>query len=221
MPTPGELRGKIYIVSRLKHEDLMKSGHAVEASLGDLYKLNASDYWALDVREIYHESDNGYPAYGDTIRGVQVWVQDDWSHTGGEKWEIVEKSLRTSTGKNYVGRIQSKAKAANEDALCLIYTSCSKGSSHTPLDNAKEVHQKLIDANWYTWRTATGVLCNNFIDEHFSQMIWSSNFMKELSGTASAFSGGYIAIIAVGVLSVVIIGATVVKRKKKKNSETA
>ena len=134
----------------------------------------------------------------------------------------MEKSLRTSTGKKYVGRIQSKAKADNEDALCLIYTSCSKGSSHTPLDNAKEVHQKLFDANWYTWRTATGILCNNFIDEHFSQMIWSSNFRRDLTGTASAFSGGYIAIIAVAALVVVIVGATVaVKRKRKTKNKTA
>lgn len=223
MPTLGDLRGKIYIVSRLKHEDLMKSGHAVEAFLDDLYKLNASDYWALDVREIYHQSDNGYPAYGDTIFGVQVWAQDDWSRTGGEKWEIVEKSLKPVSGVNYVGKIQADAKAANEDALCLIYTSCSHGRNHTPLDNAKEVHQKLFNASWYDSTTATGILCNNFIDEHFSQLIWSSNFINVsgnvLSGVASASSNGHIAVVAVAALAVVIVGATVVVKRKKKNEK--
>ena len=229
MPTLGDLRGKIYIVSRLKHEDLMKSGRAVEASLGDLYKINSQNevkYWALDVREIYHQSDNGYPAYGDTIRGVQVWVQDDWSHTGDEKWVIVEKSLKPASGVNYVKKIQADARAVNEDALCLIYTSCSHGRNHTPLDNAKELHQKLFNASWYTSKTATGILCNNFIDEHFSQLIWSSNFVKGsrfASTGASVFNNGRIAMIAVGGLAVaVIIGRAVVfTRKKRKKSKTA
>ncbi|MBQ6163238.1 MAG: hypothetical protein IJK23_02055 [Clostridia bacterium] len=225
MPTLADLRGKIYIVSRLKHEDLMKSGHAVEASSEDLYKLNGSDCWALDVREIYHESDDGYPAYGDTINGVQIWVQDDWSNTGEEKWEIVKKSLKPVLGRNYVGKIQSAAKAAGEDALCLIYTSCSKGIEHTPLDNAREVHQKLFAAGWYDSKTATGVLCNNFIDGHFSQLIWSSNFRRTggkirvgaYSDGAHSSSGRVIVLASAGGGSAlaVIAAAVIYKRKKK------
>ncbi len=222
MPTLGELRGKIYIVSRLLHSDLMKKNIAVEATENDLYAINDGTTikkWALDVRDIYKESDKGYPADCGTVNEVHVYTQDDWSHTGGDKWKIVEKCLKPDSNDKSVDQLHEKAKNNGEDALFLIYTSCSSCSNHTPFDNAKEVHQKLFDASWYTPELFTGVLCNNFIDEHFSQLIWSSNFKDgSVDGNvaASAFSSGYKALIAVGILAIAIIAATFVLRRKKK-----
>ena len=234
MPTLGELRGKIYIVSRLLHSDL--EGHVDEPVVNvpitgpmPLYYSIGEDNknrWALDVRYIYKESDKGYPADGGIVNGVHVYTQDDWSHTGGEKWKIVEKSLKPDSENKSASQLHENAKNNNEDALFLIYTSCSSGSNHTPFDNAKEVHQKLFDASWYTPELFTGVLCNNFIDEHFSQLIWSSNFRDgsesnpagSVDGnvSASAFSSGYKALIAVGLLAIAIIAATFELKRKKK-----
>ena len=182
MPTMGDLRGKIYIVSRLSHSHLMASGHEVEKSTAHLYKTRTNGQtvnWALDVSNFYTGSDNGYPAYGATIDGVQVWMQDDWHHTNGEKFNIIEKSLNPQNNDRCIQDIRNTARNYfDEDVLAFIYTSCSTGDD-TPFYYTKEVHKNLLGSTWFDPRQLyTGILCNNFLDEHFSYKIWSSNFTR-------------------------------------------
>ena len=172
MPTVGELRGKIYVISRLRQKNLDE---------GSAYRLDSGHpdvHWAFDVASTYRQSDDKYPGYCTTVNGVEMWSQDNWSNTANGKWPYVKNSLMADAERNCVKRIRDAAKGAGRSAICLIYTSCSKGIWHNPHDNAKTIHQKLFDAEWYGPDTETGILCNNFVDEHFSQLIYSSNFLS-------------------------------------------
>ena len=170
-PTLDEVRGKMYIISRLGHGDLGESRDYVTD------KNYPNKKWAYDTAGHYAQSDKDhYPAYDTTINDLELWTQDDWSHDGDGKWDIVQKSLKPVTGKAYIGSSHEGAKSMGHDALCLIYTSCSKGVFNNPHDNAKVVHQNLFDSSWYTDEIFTGILANNYADEHISSLVWSSNF---------------------------------------------
>ena len=189
VPTLGEVRGKILVLSRLNtdndHIDF------------DYNMPGSNDQWALDLdhwnKSGGAELEDHAAAHTASGSNYDVWVQDNYKHTGGDKKEYIKKTLYGNKGDGYTNGTQyhyDQSKINSKDAWILNYTSASHKSVpyRTPFDLAKEIQQWMFDRsdeyNRVSERivdtdTFTGILAFDFVDGLLSTFIYKTNFHRD------------------------------------------
>ena len=202
VPTLGEVRGKILVLSRLNTDNDYEDFN---------YDTPGTDYqWALDLDHWNNsngaESEDRAAAHTASGHNFDVWVQDNYKHTGGEKKDYIQKTLYGNKGDGYTNGTQyhyDESKKNGKDAWILNYTSASHKSVpyKTPFDLAKEIHQWMLDRsddyNRESERiirtdTFTGILAFDYVDGLLSTFIYKTNFKRDYITVHGRDTGGKI-----------------------------
>ena len=105
----------------------------------------------------------------------EVWTQDNYDMTAGDKWTWVTGSVTGASEK------QASASENGKKAWVISYTSVSKLLSGVyPLSAARDINKNLKTAAWWdeTPDIFTGVVCSDFADEQLAQLIYKTNFAE-------------------------------------------
>lgn len=172
VPTLGEVRGKIVIMSRLYVDPVRFDVTDPKTGKAGKWAINAHTWKESAPYAIARDGS------GDTINsldravtdgkyGCEVWTQDDWKHNGSDKKPFIQNSLlgvnahatdlRTCYPDGTFGTEYRRSEALSKGRFAWIfnYASCSHGKD-TPFNNAKEVHQWLYDRS-YLYHEGAGV----------------------------------------------------------------
>ncbi|MBR0485620.1 MAG: phosphatidylinositol-specific phospholipase C domain-containing protein [Oscillospiraceae bacterium] len=165
VPTLGEVRGKIVIISRLSLED---------GTDYSITKNNVSGLWAIpaDNWQIGENNSSALVVSGDDY---ELWTQDNYDMNASDKWTWVNGSVTSASEK------QASASENGKKAWVISYTSVSKLLSGVyPLSAARDINKNLKTASWWeeTPDMFTGVVCSDFVDEQLAQMIYQTNFAE-------------------------------------------
>ena len=203
VPTLGEVRGKILVLSRLNTDNDYTDFN---------YNMPESNkQWALDLDHWNAsggaESEDRAAAH--TASGVDydVWVQDNYKHKADDKKDYIKKTLYGNKGDGYTNGTQyhyDQSKMIGRDAWVLNYTSASHKSdvvweNFTPYDLAKEIQQWMLDRsddyNRLSERiissdTFTGILAFDFMDGLLSTFIYKTNFHRDYITVQGVDVGG-------------------------------
>lgn len=192
VPTLGEVRGKILVISRLNTDkiggdrcyDIVKNGKTLQWAL-DCDKWNASNG---------KESDNKAAAHTASGDNFDVWAQDNYYHNDDAKKEYIESTLYGNQSDRYTNGTQyhyDQSKMQGKDAWILNYTSGSfkilfESWGKNALDLAKEIHQWLYDRSDYSQPdrlvcsdTFTGIMAFDFMDGLMAAKIYKTNFHRQ------------------------------------------
>lgn len=193
VPTLGEVRGKIVILSDLSRAELSNQ------SQYDFNQNGIVGKWALDITVA--EPNVDYSTAHDTVlirqgSNYEVWVEDDYKQTGPTKWS---NSTEPSLNKAYTHRDNAIAKG--KYAWVFIYTSGSKpdDDDSIPLNIAKYTNQrvkKYFDPTLDRTPALTsqngkyaGVMYMDFVDEQQCQFVYRQNFMMSMPKISTYQSG--------------------------------
>lgn len=113
MPTLGDARGKLVMISRLK----------IDGEGNSAYEMGDGEYWALRARP-YPEGDktNRTLEKGFSFKSVEIWGQDKYDEDKGPKWEYVRNSL---TGRLSAEYRKDDARKRGKNAVTIVYASLS------------------------------------------------------------------------------------------------
>ena len=159
MPTLGDVRGKVVIISRFSKVS------------------NVTDI-ALDARDWQLKNDAYSHAKVTGGTYLEVWDQDDYSMNGTDKMIRVNACL---FNENTNARYRRKEVASRgKKAFIVTYTSCT---NKTPQDAARHSVHNQMKGKLYDWDGSydtafLGIVCNDFIDEELSWLIYRRNFFK-------------------------------------------
>lgn len=166
LPTLGEVRGKVLIISRFALQDMTDESDI---------RYDENTNFAIECRN-WQQGNNCTTAQVRDFGSFEVWTQDRYHMKGDEKDAWIEGSLFSKQTGAQVRR--SDLKNAGNDALIISYTSCDQ---HTPQSAARfHVHTRLKE-RLYKWpgngdNTFLGVVCNDFSDEELAWLIYRRNF---------------------------------------------
>ena len=168
VPTLGEVRGKILIISRIEN-----------ANNSDFNKKTASErypdgmQWAIDAKRWLEWNDSYSDPLAKTAETDQyvIWTQDKFKTVGDDKWRIIMNSTFNPETGPLAKR--SEAAAAGKHAWVISYSSCVRTY---PQDSAQTLNPKLkkqLVTNEYAIRS---VLCSDFTDQQLAYLVYRQNF---------------------------------------------
>lgn len=226
VPTLGEARGKIVLISRL---DLSKVDENVTY---DIEKDGFKGQWALKTPDwkLGENNDSALVTSGDDY---EVWSQDNYDMSADDKWPWVDGSISGAKNKKY------NAEKNGKKAWVVSYTSVSHLLIQTtPLSGARNMNirvKKALNDNRWGKNEFLGVICSDFSDEQLAQMVYRTNFVEDTNTTNStiqekniwdmlgtAFGEGNIYIICIAALALVgitVFSVVYVKKKKKRENK--
>ena len=214
IPTLGEARGKVVVLSRLSD---------------DLDYGSGENRWAINAHD-WQEGNEKTKSFDKVVdnTGYAVYSQDCYDMNGTDKIEWVKNSL--FEGDNTADKLHDKY-ASEKPTWIISYTSCA---SKTPIGAARKVHSylkpELYKQKKNTVNTFLGVVCSDFVDEELSWLIYSRNYDRGLmkedkspvvsdkdAGT-SISSGTIVLVGGAGFLAgfLIWVAATISKRNRKK-----
>lgn len=181
VPTLGECRGKVVIISRFTTPYQIVVGddgrpHTIKKAID--YTLDGYGQWALDAEYWVDsaEQTTGLVCSGDNY---EVWTQDNYGKVGDTKEHYWTNSI-FHEAKGAQAR-RDKAASIGKNAWVISYTSCTIfGQAKYPQEMARDQNPRLISAlrkNLATGsRTFLGVICSDFSDEMLAQLVYRHNF---------------------------------------------
>lgn len=175
MPTLGEARGKILIISRIKNFQNV-----------DYHMKTATEtypdgkVWGIDASPWYDWSgqyDDPLAKTADTP-AYQVWTQDQYQKVGDDKWKIITNSIFNKE-KGAVAK-HAAAKAEGKNAWVVSYTSCVR---IYPQNSARTLNPKLknklmTDPDVLSGQYL-GVVCSDFTDQQLAYLVYKQNFITK------------------------------------------
>lgn len=181
VPTLGECRGKVVIISRFTTPYRIVVGddgrpHTIKEAID--YTLDGYGQWALDAEYWVDsaEQTTGLVCSGDNY---EVWTQDNYGKVGDTKEHYWTNSIFHETKGAQARR--DAAASIGKNAWVISYTSCTIfGQAKYPQEMARDQNPRLISAlrkNLATGsRTFLGVICSDFSDEMLAQLVYRHNF---------------------------------------------
>ena len=204
VPTLGEARGKIVLISMLGTDgldyEIEREGKKLRWGInaknwqeGKIYYYD--DYWIF----CWQHDSLGLTASGPDY---EVWTQDAWNMSGSSKKEYISETLNGLKSKSREGHLPGKwssayfhdeALKAGKHAYTFNYTSCSNGPAYTPHSNSKNIHQWIFDGKLFrddptsdgqldpvpmNSNMYTGVMAFDYADELCAKKVYKTNFNK-------------------------------------------
>ena len=188
VPTLGQARGKMVILSRL---DLGK-----DTSTAKYQMPNCDDkqvYWAIDVHTFnWGDEKNKTMTLTAEDLDYEVWTEDEFDVTRNEKWDYITNSL---LGDKSAAVRRDAAKDAGKHAWSIVYTSLSHQSVVGvigeialpffnfdpivfPKDGADTINPKLLTLLREYSDLYTGCLVCDFINAELAGTIYMRNFNR-------------------------------------------
>ena len=190
VPTLGECRGKILILSRLNYgnKDYQTEGGqwALEARNWQTSRTDREYYDNLDLSFDFryrHYTDTNKKASGLVATGnnYEIWSQDDYEKTGDDKWEVIYNSIfDDQTGAQAKYNWWNRAKE-NKNLWLVAYTSCNDfWAAKYPQDTARNINprvkKQIMGETDMSNGKFLGVVCTDFADEQMAYLIYRQNF---------------------------------------------
>ena len=174
VPTLGEVRGKILIMSRIKKvtdDDFNKKSSG---------RYAAGVQWAMDAKR-WVDWSNDYSstlALTSETEKYQIWTQDKYDTYGDDKWKIIVNSV-FNTAAGPMAK-QAAAKTAGKNAWVVSYTSCVRTY---PQNAARDLNPRLknklmTDPNVLAGQFL-GVVCSDFTDQQLAYLVYKQNFIEK------------------------------------------
>lgn len=171
VPTLGEVRGKILIMSRIQN-----------ANNSDFNKKTASErypdgmQWAMDAKKWVAWSEDYSDPLAKTSETDQyvIWTQDMHKKVGDDKWRIITNATfneKTGALAKYLA-----AQEIGKQAWVVSYSSCVR---EYPQNAARTINPKLkkeLMTNPNLMRYL-GVICSDFTDQQLAYLVYKQNFM--------------------------------------------
>ena len=179
IPTMGEARGKVVVLSRME---------------GKIDYGTGENKWAINVSD-WKEGNEKTKSFDNVVneKGYAVYSQDCYDMNGTDKIKWIRNSL--FEGDNTADRLHAE-QAPVHPTWIVTYTSCTDS---TPISAARKVHSYLKPELYKQKKdgvgTYLGVVCSDFVDEELAWLIYSRNFERGLlkagySSVASAKDAG-------------------------------
>ncbi len=181
VPTLGEVRGKILIISRIEKADNSDFNKETAST-----RYPAGMQWAIDAKKwvAWTEDYNNPLALTSGTDEYVIWTQDIHTKVGDDKWKIITNA--TFNKKTGAAAKQTEAKEYGKNAWVISYTSCVKSY---PQNAARTINPKLknklmTDPNVLAGQFL-GVVCSDFSDQQLAYLVYKQNFIEkqELSHT--------------------------------------
>ena len=166
IPTLGEVRGKVVVISRCeKYTDVSDIALNTQKNSGDGWKEGNTINYSHELA-----------TYGTSY---EVWTQDKYKMGGAEKNKWINGSL-FNTSTNALHRRNATA-SKGKKALVITYTSCT---NNTPQAAARWTVHPYLKKELYSWKEGSsadaflGVVCCDFCDEELAWLIYRRNFFN-------------------------------------------
>lgn len=172
IPTLGECRGKMVILSRL------------EDQTDEDFKSNSGGQWALDVHDwgAWTGDKNDPLKLTKSTDDFEIWTEDIHTQIKDNKWTIVQHAIFDHETGAEAKRAAIREK--NKDGWIISYTSCTHMAApvHYPQPAARFINPKLknklrTDADVLQGQYL-GVVCSDFSDQQLTYLVYKQNFIS-------------------------------------------